>query len=83
MASDQPVIFTFNWGDTVKVKPTAPLYYKPRFQGCICGMRMIDSLDLARRFDQMVNTELYLIEFENGETIEIPKYFLINISTSD
>jgi len=77
MASNKLLDPIFNWGDTVIVKHTAPKRYKPGLRGCICGMRTIDSVEVAMQCDQMIDSELYLIEFDDGETLEIPEYFLI------
>ncbi len=76
MASDKSLDSIFNWGDTILIKQTAPERYKPGFLGCVCGMRTIDSIELARQFNQKIGSELYLIEFANGETLEIPTFFL-------
>lgn len=77
MASDKSLNFIFNWGDVVVVKQIAPERYKPGFRGSVCGMRSIDCIKLAIQFGQKVGSELYLIEFGNGETLEVPESFLI------
>ncbi len=76
MTSNKSLDSIFNWGDTILIKQIAPERYKPGFQGCICGMRTIDSVEVATQFDQKIGSELYLIEFDNGETLEIPIFFL-------
>lgn len=77
MASGISLDSNFSWGDTVEIKQSAPLQYKPGFSGCVCGIRIIDSEKVAREFNQEINSELYLIEFGDGESIEIPKTFLV------
>lgn len=67
----------FNYGDAVVVKQDAPKRYRPGSIGSICGIRIIDSPAIAQQFDQMINSELYLIEFNDGQAVEIPKSFLI------
>lgn len=76
MASNKILEPSFNWGDVVMVKLIAPERYKPGFRGCICGIRNIDSLETALEFDQKIGSKLYLIEFANGEALEIPSFFL-------
>ncbi len=66
----------FDYGDIVTVKLTAPENYKPGLKGCICGIRAIDSDQAAVHFNQPLTSELYLIEFSDGTSIEIPKIFL-------
>lgn len=70
----------FDWGDTVIIKQIAPKHYKPGARGSICGMRTIDSLETAKQFNQMIGSVLFLVEFNDGETLEVPNFFL-SIST--
>jgi len=79
MASDKILNSSFNWGDPVMIKQTAPECYKPGSIGSICGIRTINSLDIAQQFNQAMNSELYLIEFSDGKSLEIPKAFLSNL----
>ena len=76
MASDKIVNPIFNWGDTVVIKKIAPECYKPGLLGSVCGVSNIDSEELAIKFNQKMNSELYLIEFGDGETLEIPGCYL-------
>ncbi len=76
MASNKILDLSFNWGDSVIVKKIAPDFYNPGLKGSICGIRTIDLLQTANEFDQEIASELYLVEFSDGETIEIPKVFL-------
>ncbi|WP_068468630.1 hypothetical protein [Candidatus Protochlamydia phocaeensis] len=82
MAADKLLNSKFDYGDTVIIKQNAPLCYKPGCIGSICGIRVINSIEIAKRFNQNINSELYLIEFDNGQAIEIPKSFLIPYSSS-
>jgi hypothetical protein len=56
--------FKFDWGQEVRVVATAPLNTRPGQAGSVCGMREQD-----RKL-------LYLIEFSDGEAIEIMEEFL-------
>ncbi len=78
MVTNKTLNFNFDWGDPVMIKQNAPQCYKPGSQGCICGIRIIDSKEIAQQFDQIIGSELFLVEFNNGETLEIPKNFLIH-----
>ena len=77
MVSNKLLDSIFNWGDGVTIKQSAPEQYRPGFQGCVCGKRTIDSAEIAAEFGAMIHSELYLIEFNDGETIEIPKFFIL------
>jgi len=79
MASDKILDSNFNWGDTVRIKSNAPKRYKPGSLGSICGIRIIDSVEVAKHFDQLLNSKLYLIEFGDGHALEIPQSFLTTI----
>ena len=71
MASNKSLDSVFNYGDIVIIKQFAPKCYKPGFRGCICGIRTINSEEVAVQFNALINSKLYLIEFEDGETLEI------------
>ena len=77
MASNKTVNQSFNYGNTVQIKKNAPDCYKPGLLGSVRGMHIIDSEELALKFNQDIDSELYLVEFEDGEAIEIPTCFLI------
>ena len=66
----------FDYGDIVTIKSTAPQNYRPGSKGCICGIRVVDSNQISLQFNQPIDSEIYLIEFSDGESIEIPKVFL-------
>ncbi|HRD56231.1 MAG TPA: hypothetical protein PLC42_07545 [Parachlamydiaceae bacterium] len=74
---------SFSWGDPVTIKQNAPKYYKPGFKGSICGIRIIDSPEVAEQFNAMIGSELYLIEFIDGEALEIPKSFLLLLENQE
>lgn len=69
----------FECGEIVIIKQTAPQYYKPGSIGSICGIRTIDSKEVASQFGQAIGSELYLVEFNNGDSLEIPKVFLSSL----
>ncbi|MEI9961403.1 MAG: hypothetical protein WDM76_09845 [Limisphaerales bacterium] len=51
--------FKFNWGQAVRIVTTAPENMRPGQAGSVCGMRKLDT------------DNLYLIEFSDGQAIEI------------
>ena len=62
---------TFVWGETVRIKGAAPLEWRPDSLGSVCGIRM--GAD-QKKFGK--DRWLYLIEFGDGATIELPECFL-------
>jgi hypothetical protein len=62
------------WGDTVLVSLEAPAEFRPGARGSVSGIR-----DLKRtpESDSVDSAALYLIEFADGEEIEIPQSFLL------
>jgi hypothetical protein len=56
--------FKYDWGQEVQVAATAPLNMHPGQAGSVCGMRESNA------------SRLYLIEFSDGQAIEIPEDFL-------
>jgi hypothetical protein len=79
--SNQLLNSDFNYGDVVTISRTAPTIYHPGAQGCLCGMRVIDSLELAITFGQQEGSELFLIEFSDGQSLEIPTRFFTRVSS--
>ncbi len=76
MASNKLLEYGYSWGDSIINKQIAPKHFKPGCKGSICGIRTIDSTELAKNFEQNINSELYLVEFNDGETLEIPRFYL-------
>ncbi len=76
MAFDKSLDPILSWGDTILVRHNAPKRYKPGQIGCICGIRNIESAQVSEAFDQPMQSILYLVEFSNGEALEIPKLFV-------
>jgi hypothetical protein len=42
----------------------------------VCGLRAIETTAAAEEFSQPIGTTLYLVEFAEGEAIEVPEAFL-------
>lgn len=56
--------FKFEHGQDVAVAETAPKEFRPGAVASVCGMRQLDGQNL------------YLVEFSDGEAVEIPERFL-------
>jgi len=56
--------FIYKWGETVRVSLAAPKESRPGKVCAVCGMR------------QAGDTNLYLVEFENGDSLEVPESWL-------
>ena len=59
------------WGNTVKVKQTAPPVLRPGQYASVCGIREIENREQELKFCSPVGTTLYLIEFGDGISFEI------------
>ena len=77
MATNQTVMYKFDWEEPVKVIDNAPEKYLAVGQGSVCGIRQIDTEVVATDFSEPVGTVLYLVEGSTGEAIEIPERFLV------
>jgi len=61
--------YKYDWGQEVYVDTTAPSNFRPGQLGSICGMREINE------------HALYLVEFSDGEAIEIPENLMESLKT--
>lgn len=66
----------FDWGETVKIKDTAPNIFRPGEIVSICGMTKIDSMKLSDKYDSHIGEWVYTIEYLGGSDIEIPERYL-------
>ena len=64
------------WGDAVRVSAAAPPRFRPGELGAVCGLRTVETQRVAEEFAQPVGTTLYLVEFAEGDAIEVPEAFL-------
>jgi hypothetical protein len=63
------------WGDTVIVAAIAPLEFRPGERGSVAGFR--ESEQLSEKGGVSKDSKLVLVEFSNGEAIEIPDRYLV------
>lgn len=64
------------WGDTVRVKANAPISMRPGAVAEVVGIRDINTPDQAAQFDIPVGATVYLIEFGNGDSMEVADKWL-------
>jgi hypothetical protein len=64
------------WGDTVRIKNDASQAMRPGSLAAVCGMREVETVEQAKQFGCAIGTTLYLIEFGDGSSIEVPEAFL-------
>jgi hypothetical protein len=76
MAFDLPLNPKYTWGDAVKVKISAPNKFCPGKTGSICGITPVYSSDLVQKSENILETIMYLVEFNDGLAIEIPEEWL-------
>ena len=61
------------WGDSVIVKPGARPAWRPGVRAEVCGVRQVETPDVAATFGAAVGTQLLLIEFSDGSSVEVPE----------
>jgi hypothetical protein len=49
---------------------------RPGALAAVCGIRAVETVEQARQFDCAIGTILYLVEFGDGTSIEIPDIYL-------
>jgi hypothetical protein len=64
------------WGDTVRVKASAPLRMRPGAVAAVVGVREVETPEEALKFDAVVGTKLYLIEFGDGDAVELAQTWI-------
>jgi len=66
----------FNWGESVRVKITAPANFSPGEIASVCGMTQIRSEKLAHLYKSNIGEWVYTVEFIGGSDMEIPERYL-------
>lgn len=64
------------WGDTVRVKGDVPAVMHPGRFAAVCGMREAETAEQANHFGCAIGATLYLVEFRDGSSLEIPEELL-------
>jgi hypothetical protein len=63
----------FSWGETVRVKVGAHPARRPGAVAEVIGIREVETEAQARQFEARYGSKLYLIEFGDGTSVEIPE----------
>lgn len=64
------------WGDVVKVRELAPASMRPGASGDVVGVTEVNTACLATEFGVPLGGWVYLVEFGDGEAIEVPEGWL-------
>lgn len=64
------------WGDTVRVELGAPAVLRPGSLGEVVGIREVENSEQASQFSASVGSKIYLVEFGDGEAIELSQRWL-------
>lgn len=64
------------WGDSVIVKAAARPEWRPGDRAEVCGVRQVETLEVAAVFGVPVGAQLLLIEFADGSSVEVPEMVL-------
>lgn len=67
---------TPTWGDTVRIKKGASTEMRPGTLAAVCGMREVETPEQSEQFGCAIGTTLYLVEFGDGASVEIPEEFV-------
>lgn len=76
MATNNSMSPLFKWGDAVQIKENAPSKFMPSDIGSVCGIRRFEMDDALENSGHPLESYLYLVEFSNGEAIEVPELYL-------
>jgi len=66
----------FTYNDLIIIKAEAPKIYFPEKLGVICGFTKIKTQKLVDKYKSEIGNWIYIVEFENGSSIEIPERYL-------
>lgn len=66
----------FDWGESVKVKDTAPAQFRPGQIASVCGMIKVKTKTLADKYKRSIGEWIYTVEYIGGSDTEIPECFL-------
>lgn len=72
----------FDWGETVKIRDTAPPIFRPGEIVSVCGMTKTNSKVLADKYGSNIREWVYTIEYLGGADTEIPERYLEKYKSS-
>ncbi len=67
---------SFDWGETVRVKSTAPIIFRPGEVDSVCGITRTESETFAKKHHSNIGEWVYTIEYLGGSDIEILERYL-------
>lgn len=68
-----------DFGAAVWILPHAPVDFRPRERGWVCGIREVATDSEAVAAGVRIGTVLYIVEFDDGSSMEIPEEYLAAI----
>lgn len=66
----------YTWNDAVRIMQSAPGKFRPGQYGVVCGMRCLDANQEIEGCEVPSGTEVYIVEWSDGNSLEIPEYYL-------
>ena len=69
----------YDYGESVEITKNAPECYRPGTQGSLCGVRHIEAEEHANAAYVKIDTILWLVEFEDGFSLEVPEEYLTSL----
>ena len=66
----------FTWGETIRIRPTAPEHLRPGELAEVCGMWTVETEANASVRGYPIGTTIYTIEFGDGTSAEIAEQHL-------
>lgn len=64
------------WGDAVRIRRGVAPEMRPGAVASVCGQRTAETLERARAFQCEIGTIVYLVELEDGCSLEIAAPFV-------
>ncbi len=61
------------WGDTVKVRESAPAVWRPGAFASVCAIALIENEHQSAHYRGPIGTTGYTIEFGDGSSVEVPE----------
>lgn len=67
----------YDYGNSVTINNNAPERYRPKAKGSLCGFRRVETDEQAEAANTSVGAMLWLVEFEDGSSVEMPEEYLV------
>jgi hypothetical protein len=71
-----------SWGDTAKISQGVLDRFRPGSLVSIVGMRTSENAEQARQFEAPIGSNVFLVEFGDGTSLELPEGALEAITQS-